>query len=551
MKTVNIVLNEKYTNISSLIDITLNKDYTVQNNGIQDVSLAILTGEVPNESSMYYMLKPGKELTINLSEGNILWARTAISKSTICITGDIATESFTYTITPTPSNATVTINGTVGASAKVAAGAAINWKVEAVGYETKTGTDAIFENKTVPVTLEKAKVTFTVNAIPTNAVVKLNSEIQNSITVDYGSTVNYEVSLDGYVTQSGTTEALTKNTSINITLVEEPKEYTLTINPTPSDATVKINNTEQKTITVTEGTKVTWSVEKTGYTSQSGEETMNDNKELNITLVAIPTFTFTITPTPESATVKLNGETKNSITVETGTEVNWEVSATGYDTQTGEETITANKTLPVTLVKTQVTVTATTNPADATVTMNDVPGNPQTFDYGTEVTVKATKTGYLDASQNLGSVTSNVTPNLVLTPDSFTLTINPTPSDATVTLNDEVRTSITGTHDTNVNWKVEKAGYVTKSGTEQIGTSNRTLDIELEAEPTPQYTLTINPTPAEATVKLNSVEQKSITVDSGTSVAWEVSMTGYTTQSGNETVTETKTLDIVLTAESA
>lgn len=278
---------------------------------------------------------------------------------------------------------------------------------------------------------------------------------------------------------------------------------------------------------------------------------MNDNKELNITLVAIPTFTFTITPTPESATVKLNGETKNSITVETGTEVNWEVSATGYDTQTGEETITANKTLPVTLVKTQVTVTATTNPADATVTMNDVPGNPQTFDYGTEVTVKATKTGYLDASQNLGSVTSNVTPNLVLTPDSFTLTINPTPSDATVTLNDEVRTSITGTHDTSVNWKVEKAGYVTKSGTEQIGTSNRTLDIELEAEPTPQYTLTINPTPAEATVKLNSVEQKSITVDSGTSVAWEVSMTGYTTQSGNETVTETKTLDIVLTAESA
>lgn len=62
--------------------------------------------------------------------------------------------------------------------------------------------------------------------------------------------------------------------------------YTFTINPTPSDATVTINGSTRTSLTTTAGTTITWSVEKTGYTSQSGSYTLNDNHTENITLIA-------------------------------------------------------------------------------------------------------------------------------------------------------------------------------------------------------------------------------------------------------------------------
>ena len=61
-----------------------------------------------------------------------------------------------------------------------------------------------------------------------------------------------------------------------------------------------------------------------------------------------------------------------------------------------------------------------------------------------------------------------------------------------------------------------------------------------------QYTLTVNPNPSTATVKLNGSERKSITVDANTSVTYEVSASGYVTQSGSWTVTKTETKNISL-----
>ena len=75
----------------------------------------------------------------------------------------------------------------------------------------------------------------------------------------------------------------------------------------------------------------------------------------------------------------------------------------------------------------------------------------------------------------------------------FTFTINPTPSDATVTLNGQNRNSITVNAGASISWTVFKLGYVTQSG-HLVLTEDRTLDIVLEEsspEPTPQYTLTV------------------------------------------------------------
>ena len=70
----------------------------------------------------------------------------------------------------------------------------------------------------------------------------------------------------------------------------------------------------------------------------------------------------------------------------------------------------------------------------------------------------------------------------------------------------------------------------------------------------PSYTFTINPTPASATVTLSATGystvsgtgSKSITVASGTNVTYEVSASGYITQSGRKSITRGEALSIVL-----
>ena len=59
-------------------------------------------------------------------------------------------------------------------------------------------------------------------------------------------------------------------------------------------------------------------------------------------------------------------------------------------------------------------------------------------------------------------------------------------------------------------------------------------------------TITINPTPADATVKLNGVAQFSIEVDKGMEVSYEVSKEGYTAKSATVTAETTQTIEVVL-----
>ena len=68
------------------------------------------------------------------------------------------------------------------------------------------------------------------------------------------------------------------------------------------------------------------------------------------------------------------------------------------------------------------------------------------------------------------------------------------------------------------------------------------------------YTFTINPTPSTATVTLTASgyaqSGNSITVPSGTSVAWKVEASGYVTQNGTHTVTKTETKNVTLVQNS-
>ena len=192
--------------------------------------------------------------------------------------------------------------------------------------------------------------------------------------------------------------------------------YTLTVNPFPEDATVILDGMERTSITVPADQSVTWIVAKQGYTTQIGNELMTSSHALTVTLAPAPvvdTYTLTINPTPNDATVILNGEERTSITVESGTAVHWSVSRNGYTERTGVETMTEDKNLDIDLVKA-----------------------------------------------------------------SYTFTINPTPADATVTINGEERTSVTAVSGSALVWSVEKAEYRSQSGTEVLN-DNTTLSITL------------------------------------------------------------------------
>ena len=305
------------------------------------------------------------------------------------------------------------------------------------------------------------------------------------------------------------------------------QNYTFTIKPVPEDATVTINGVEQKSI-YTYG-DVNWKVEKPDYKSEEGNLFLTKDTVYNVTLQQMATLT--VLPDPEDAIVKINNIEQTSITVPVGTVVKVEVSKSGYETKIENIVVDEDKSVNITLEKIsiKVTVSVATDPIDAIVTMNGTVGNIQTFDYGTEVVVTASKEGYLDSSINLGVVTHDISTNITLTLDSFTYTIVPTPSDAIVTINDERRTSITGSSSTEIRWKVEKDGYIAQEGTDKIGTEDRSINIVLENV---KVTFTIIPTPSDAEVKLNNIVQSSIEVNYGDTVVWEVSKDGYTPQSG-------------------
>ena len=56
-----------------------------------------------------------------------------------------------------------------------------------------------------------------------------------------------------------------------------------------------------------------------------------------------------IVATPSNAQVVMNGITRSSITVQSGTSVTWEVSAPNYNSQSGTEVVTGDKTLNIDL----------------------------------------------------------------------------------------------------------------------------------------------------------------------------------------------------------
>lgn len=265
-------------------------------------------------------------------------------------------------------------------------------------------------------------------------------------------------------------------------------------------------------------------------------------------------YTLNVITTPSDATVLINGVAQKEITDKAGTVVNIEVSRDGYKTYTAHKTLTRDETLRVTLekeaVETFTLYVDTVTPSNAVVKLNGTVTKQLTVTKGTIVNIEANASGYKPYTSSV-TVTSDKHINIVLEEIKIvynTLTINPTPSDSTVIINNVSSTGYISKNypkGTTINWSVLKDGYITKSDNFVLN-EDRTINVVLEEIVPDKFTYKVNPTPIDATVEINGIEQKQITVAAGTSINVKVSKRGYITQTFVRTITKETIEDIHL-----
>lgn len=216
---------------------------------------------------------------------------------------------------PTPQNATVYIDNEEKWRTVVVPGSVVNVRVEAEDYVSYNKDITVDSDTVLNIVLDPVQVPFTVNASPEGCTIKINGVEAPTGTaqVDKNSTVTWEVSKEGYVTQSGQKIADQDTNSIAVTL--QLRQVSIIIAPVPSDSSVIINEVARNTITVAYGTKISYTVSHTGYVSQTGTHTATEDTTIDVVLVR----NYVILPDAQLYFAAA-GETKN-VSVQSNT--NW------------------------------------------------------------------------------------------------------------------------------------------------------------------------------------------------------------------------------------
>lgn len=204
-------------------------------------------------------------------------------------------------------------------------------------------------------------VTLTVNTSPVDAIVTFfdygfGQVNGHSITVKKGTSLRYTANKDNYFMYTSPTITVNNTQAVSVTLSEQ---YTCTINPTPSDATVILDAGDPQYVQVSNsikvpyGTLVNYNVSKTGYVTSTGFVAVTNNEPTPIVLTNL--VTLTISPDPSDANVTLTSanpdyiQSGKSITVPNGTNVTYTVSKQYYITVTQTVSVTFTRSINVQL----------------------------------------------------------------------------------------------------------------------------------------------------------------------------------------------------------
>lgn len=343
---------------------------------------------------------------------NVFMKDTNADISSLCInirningTLDILTAKHTIIIMPVTPNATVFINGVRKSSMKVTHGSIIHVKVSAEGYDTYEEFIPVEDNITLRPKLNPSKVTFTINVNPLDSTVAINNAIRKSITVAKGTSVNWRIWKEGYITQTGNETIETSDTLPVILAPLESDWANFVVVAVPSHATITINGVHINTMVVKKGSQVTWSVEAPHYEPASGVETVTGDILVH-KILSPEQVILTINPTPADANVELNGISRKSIMVDYNSSIHIKVSKDGYKTHEEDYTITRTETKNITL--SQIVETSWT---DLVLTQADTSENPinSVPKSGGKVSFKASVTAHFNNGHTaVKDVTSQV-----------------------------------------------------------------------------------------------------------------------------------------------
>ena len=210
------------------------------------------------------------------------------------IDGTFDDVELTFNITPDDANAIINVTSpetavVSGNVVNVNAGETVEYTITADGYDDKSGSEKVDSDKSIDIELTKKQVTLTITTTPEEATVKFNKgeiDPDKSITVDYGTDVEYAVSCEGY-TEITNNQIVTEDTNVPVSL--EKIQVTLTLNVTPEGATILFDDepSESNSKTVDYGSNVKYNVSLEGYKAvEATESNLIETKTINITLEA-------------------------------------------------------------------------------------------------------------------------------------------------------------------------------------------------------------------------------------------------------------------------
>ena len=150
--------------------------------------------------------------------------------------GVLGTDIYTVTINVTPSDAKVVINGVEGNTFSAVAGTKINYIITRDNYDTFESSIFLTSDITLDIVMEETNAyKLTIVPGPMTATVKINGIERKSMKVSLGQVAVWEVSQEGYVTETGEI-SITENTTLNVNL---SREMIVTIDAMPDDAEIE------------------------------------------------------------------------------------------------------------------------------------------------------------------------------------------------------------------------------------------------------------------------------------------------------------------------
>ena len=253
-------------------------------------------------------------------------------------------------------------------------------------------------------------------------------------------------------------------------IVNKENKVTLTVTSDTQDAHIYLNGREQSSITVEQDSIVSLVIKAEGFVTFNEVICVHRTQKIHINLSTIsgPTpsvYKITVNPTPSNASVKLDGEDCFYKYAEKGTYVDVEVTLAGYRPYKQSILINADKVLNVVLQPEKICkitfdytsfksypIYIYNDDNDILFTITKPNASPTVLlkEFST-LNIRVANSNYYDSRYVLDFKNTDYVCKIESVPKQYTLSINASPANSIVKLNSVVRNSIIADFYSNIN----------------------------------------------------------------------------------------------------